>query len=158
MPGRKRMPAVLQEQSRGRIHRTRAEVEERKEREEALNANLPDAEPPEYLTDPQKIDRFNEIVALTKMLPSNTLAKAMDADAIAAYIDAQMNYEYLQGMLEALQAEGAPLATLEGYTRMRNAAQVQCDKLRATLALDPLSRLKLVCEPEGEKHNKFEDL
>ncbi len=157
MAGRKRIPAALQEQGRGRIHRSRAETDERKEREEALNANLPDAEPPDYLTDPDKVDRFKKIVALMKRTKSKTLARALDADAIAAYVDAQFNYEYLQGRLDDLQAEGGSLNTIEAVSKMRNAAQTQCDKLRATLALDPLSRLKLVCEPEEEKKNKFED-
>lgn len=162
MAGRKRIPVEVREKTQKdnrKPHRSVKELEARKASEESINANLPDAEPPDYLTDPDKIDRFNEIVRLMKLAGPKTLAKALDSDAIAAYVDAQFNYEFFQNELNRLQkATDTPPNVMDTYSKLRNAAQTQCDKLRSVLALDPVSRLKIDSEPLEPKRNKFSDL
>lgn len=155
--GRKRKPVDLE--GRGRIHRPAAEIEARRANERAIIENLDDATPPDYFTGSEKIKRFNEVAALLKQM-SAFLGKSTDSDAIAAYVDAQMNYEANQAQLEALRSDPeASIASIERVEKMRNASQVQCDRLRAVLYLDPSARLKIDKTDEAEeKVNKFKAL
>lgn len=165
MAGRKRIPAAVQSQYRD-LHRSNEEIEQRLEQESAIQVKKTAVKVPSYVKDPEKKKRFRKYAKMLKEV-SDQLCTALDADALAAYIDAQMNYEFDQQLIDEYQRQkmaalddedGGQFSSveLERLERIRNAAQAKADKLRSDLLLEPASRARAaIAKQEKPKENKF---
>ncbi len=154
--GRNAIPLSVQSQCR-RIHRSNAEIEARASAESSIKVSATEVSPPKYLKFKALKDRFNELASMLKEV-DDQLCTALDADALAAYVDAQDNYEHCQKLVYEITRSKNPVDTaeLERRERMRNAAQAKCDALRAVLLLDPASRARAaVAKTEEPKENAF---
>lgn len=152
--GRPSIPIEVQESYR-RVHRSHAEKAEKAEM--GVKVDLDIAEPPKYMRSKAKRQKFTELATMLREV-SEQLCTSLDTDALAAYVDAQSNYEFNQKRVDALHAKGASvdldeLATAE---RLRNNAQDKADKLRSVLMLEPASRAHAVLpKPEEKPVNRF---
>lgn len=157
MAGRNRIPLAVQEQYRD-VKRSNAEKEARAEMEASVHVSALDVKPPEYLTDKKKQKRFNELAKMLQEV-SDQLCTELDADALAAYVDAQANYEFNQKLVDAYHSvpeDEFDTAELERRERIRNAAQSKADKLRSDLLLEPASRARTaIAKQEAPKDNPF---
>lgn len=161
MDGRHTVPVEVQSAYR-RVHRSRAELEERREAEASVRVQATTVKPPKYMKDTKKRTRFRNLAKMLQEV-NEQLCTTLDVDALAAYVDAQTNYEYDQQLVEEYQARRTAVddekwcyAELERLERIRNAAQAKADKLRSDLLLEPASRARaMMPKQEAPKVNKF---
>lgn len=153
--GRKAVPVRVQEQYRD-MHRSNAELEARREAEASIQVSATDVKPPKYMTDKKKRKRFRELATMLQEVDAQ-LCTELDVDALAAYVDAQFNYEFNQRLVDEMHLEeDVDTTELERRERIRNAAQAKADKLRTDLLLEPASRARTaLVKKEEPKENPF---
>ena len=159
--GRKAIPINVQQQYRD-VKRSNAEIQARMEAESSIQVTSLDVKPPAYMTDKAKRKRFTELATMLQEVDEQ-LCTELDVDALAAYVDAQFNYEFNQGLVEEYQAllsehsgEEVNTGELERRERIRNAAQTKADKLRTDLLLEPAARARAALPKKEEtKSNPF---
>lgn len=157
MAGRKRIPVAVQSQYRD-MHRSNEEIEQRLEAENAIRVTCTTVKPPAYMKDPEKKKRFRKIAKMLQEV-SDQLCTTLDTEALAAYVDAQANYEFAQQLIDEYQKQEIELidsVEFERLERIRNSAQEKADKLRSVLLLEPASRARAaIAKQEKPKENKF---
>lgn len=163
MAGRKAVPMSVRDAAGERIHRSNAEIDARREAEESLKVSDTRVEVPSYVTDKAKRKRFRKLAKLLQEVDEQ-LCTALDVDALAAYVDAQANYEFNQALVDEMHDPGFEIEgisftyELERRERIRNASQQKADKLRSDLLLEPAARARaaLVKATEDKQENRFE--
>lgn len=146
-----RLPVELV-QARGSKHLTKAEIQERQEREiKPISDNII---APSYLTKKQK-DEFYKIADQLKRLK---ILGETDVDALARYITAKDMYENAVKQLRKPDVKNDPFM-FEKWLKIQDKLFKQCRSSANDLGLSISSRCKLVVpeanKAETPKENKF---
>ena len=138
-------------QARGSKHLTKAEIQERQEREiKPITDNII---APAYLTKKQK-DEFYKIADQLKKLK---ILGETDVDALARYITAKDMYENAVKQMRKPEVKNNPVA-FEKWLKVQDKLFKQCRASANDLGLSISSRCKLVvpeAKKETPKENKF---
>lgn len=151
MGGRQRLPIEVV-QARGSKHLTKAEIQERQERE--IKPITDDIIAPDYLTKKQK-DIFYKLASQLEKLK---IMGETDVDALARYIVANDSYVYATKQLRKSEVKANPIK-YDSWSRIqeRNFKMVRASA--NDLGLSISSRCKLVVpganKEETPKENKF---
>lgn len=154
MAGRPKKPMAVQESKR-RVHRSKAEKEARKEAESLLECPITEFDAPNYLTKGEKA-RFFEIAALLQSV-NKQLCTALDADQLARYVVAENQYKTLSRKARAAMRKignGEPysLANADRLQLMQNRAFTQLQTCASALGLNVSSRLKFdITKPDDDE-------
>lgn len=145
-----RLPLELV-QARGSKHLTKAEIQERQERE--IKPIADNIIAPAYLTKKQK-DEFYKIADQLKKLK---ILGETDVDALARYITAKDMYENAVKQMRKKEVKDSPLL-FEKWLSIQDKLFKQCRASANDLGLSISSRCKLVvpeANKETPKENKF---
>ena len=145
-----RLPLELV-QARGSKHLTKAEIQERQEREiKPITDNII---APAYLTKTQK----GEFYKIADQLEKLNIMGETDVDALARYITAKAMYENAVKQLRKKEVKNDPLR-YEKWLSIQDKLFKQCRASANDLGLSISSRCKLVvpeAKKETPKENKF---
>ena len=145
-----RLPLELV-QARGSKHLTKAEIQERQEREiKPITDNII---APDYLTKKQK-DEFDKIA---EQLGKLKIMGETDVDALARYIVSRSMYENAVKQMRKTEVKNSPLL-FEKWLKIQDKLFKQCRASANDLGLSISSRCKLVvpeAKKETPKENKF---
>ena len=145
-----RLPLELV-QARGSKHLTKAEIQERQERE--IKPIADNIIAPAYLTKKQK-DEFYKIADQLKKLK---ILGETDVDALARYITAKDMYENAVKQMRKKEVKNNPIS-FEKWLKIQDKLFKQCRASANDLGLSISSRCKLVVpetKKETPKENKF---
>lgn len=138
-------------QARGSKHLTKAEIQERQERE--IKPIADNIIAPAYLTKKQK-DEFYRIADQLKKLK---IMGETDADALSRYITAKDMYEHAVKQMRKKEVKDSPFL-FEKWLKIQDKLFKQCRAAANDLGLSITSRCKLVVpetKTETPKENKF---
>ena len=145
-----RLPLELV-QARGSKHLTKAEIEERQEREiKPITDNII---APAYLTKKQK----DEFYKISEQLKKLKIMGETDVDALARYITAKDMYENAVKQMRKPEVKNDPFL-FENWLKIQDRLFKQCRSSANDLGLSISSRCKLVVpetNKETPKENKF---
>lgn len=145
-----RLPTAVVE-ARGSKHLTKAEIQERREREiKPITDNII---APAYLTKTQK----GEFYKIADQLKKLNILGETDVDALARYITAKAMYENAVKQLRKKEVKNDPLR-YEKWLKIQDKLFKQCRASANDLGLSISSRCKLVvpeAKKETPKENKF---
>ena len=145
-----RLPLELV-QARGSKHLTKAEIQERQEREiKPITDNII---APGYLTKKQK----NEFYKIADQLKKLKILGETDVDALARYITAKDMYENTVKQMRKTEVKNDPFL-FEKWLKVQDKLFKQCRASANDLGLSISSRCKLVvpeAKKETPKKNKF---
>ena len=145
-----RLPIELV-QARGSKHLTKAEIQERRERE--IKPIADNIVAPGYLTKKQKDDFYTIADQLAKL----KILGETDVDALARYITAKDMYENAVKQMRKTEVRNNPI-TFEKWLNVQDKLFKQCRASANDLGLSISSRCKLVvpeANKETPKENKF---
>lgn len=155
---RKAKPIASQEQNR-RVHRSKAELEERRKRELAFTTDDNEIMAPAYLTTNKQRERFDSIVSLMRSVPGFPCTN-LDSDAIARYVLEEEEYlASVKALRHARNSNDVAARDMEKLQRMKNSAFKCVDTSAKAIGLTIDARLRFDVKQEEEKpKNKFESL
>ena len=140
MPGRRAEPIdVLQ--AKGKKHLTKAEIEDRRERE--LKVPFTDIHAPKYLTKKQKA-KFKYI---SDMLLDLGVFTELDVDCLGRYIVAHDLYLQYTAVIAEYLCEGYDVKEIDKVQNMQNKAFTQAHAAARDLGLTVTSRCKIAIPP-----------
>ena len=147
---RKRQPTDLV-LLKGKAHLTKAQIDERKEKELAVPPGCPD--PPAHLNG----KRRDEFIKLAELLMDSAVLTRLDGDILAAYIETREEWIRLGEVVDGVLALNPPdLEALSKAYTQRDKATKQLRALAGELGLTIASRCKLaVPKKEEPPPNKF---
>lgn len=138
-------------QARGSKHLTKAEIQERREREiKPITDNII---APDYLTKKQK----EEFYRIADQLKKLKILGETDVDALARYITAKEMYENAVKQMRKTEVKNNPIL-FEKWLKIQDKLFKQCRASANDLGLSISSRCKLVvpeAKTETPKENKF---
>lgn len=138
-------------QARGSKHLTKAEIQERREREiKPITDNII---APDYLTKKQK----EEFYRIANQLKKLKILGETDVDALARYITAKEMYENAVKQMRKTEVKNNPIL-FEKWLKIQDKLFKQCRASANDLGLSISSRCKLVvpeAKTETPKENKF---
>lgn len=146
--GRLPEPAALIE-FKGRSHRSREEMERRKEAEVVVPWT--DVEPPEYLTGEKLRAEFSELAA--KLQPIGIFTE-LDADRLAQYVMSRALYNQYTSRLSRMARSG-DTAEVSRLQRLQTQAFNQCRACGNDLGLSVTARARLAI-PRAEDEEDYE--
>ena len=138
-------------QAKGSKHLTKAEIQERQERE--IKPITDDIIAPSYLTKKQK----DEFYKIAKQLKKLKIMGETDVDALARYIIAKDFYINAVKQMRKTEVKNSPVA-FDKWAKIQERYFKQCRASANDLGLSISSRCKLVvpeAKPETPKENKF---
>lgn len=138
-------------QARGSKHLTKAEIQERRERE--IKPITDDIIAPGYLTKKQK----DEFYRISEQLKKLKIMGETDVDALGRYITAKDMYENSVKQMRKPEVKSNPIA-FEKWLNVQDKLFKQCRASANDLGLSISSRCKLVvpeANKETPKENKF---
>lgn len=138
-------------QARGSKHLTKAEIQERQERE--IKPIADNIIAPAYLTKKQK----NEFYKIADQLKKLKILGETDVDALGRYITAKDMYENAVKQMRRKEVKNNPIS-FEKWLKIQDKLFKQCRASANDLGLSISSRCKLVvpeAKTETPKENKF---
>ena len=154
--------------AKGRSHKTKAEIDERKKTE--IKGNNDDIKPPAFMRTKTEKQRFAYIAG---ELDRIGIMSNLDCDVLGRYIRAQRDWEKYSKLVDRMQAKLSKVIggddddriimysdLLMKYEGLRAKAFSQCQTCAASLGLTITSRCRLVLpktqdEPKVNKFSKF---
>ena len=138
-------------QARGSKHLTKAEIQERRDRE--IKPVAENIIAPDYLTKKQKAEFYRIADQLKKL----KILGETDVDALARYITAKAMYENAVKQMRKTEVKNNPIL-FEKWLKIQDKLFKQCRSSANDLGLSISSRCKLVvpeAKTETPKENKF---
>ena len=151
--------------AKGRSHKTKAEIDERKKTE--IKGNNDDIKPPGFLRTKAEKEKF---VYIAGELDRIGIMSNLDCDVLGRYIKAQRDWEKYSKLVDRMQAKLSKIIggddddriimysdLLMKYEGLRTKAFSQCQTCAASLGLTITSRCRLVLPKSDDKPkvNKF---
>ncbi len=151
--------------AKGRSHKTKAEIDERKKTE--IKGNNDDIKPPAFMRTKTEKQKFAYIAG---ELDRNGIMSNLDCDVLGRYIRAQRDWEKYSKLVDRMQTKLSKVIggddddriimysdLLMKYEGLRTKAFSQCQTCAASLGLTITSRCRLVLPKSDDKPkvNKF---